>query len=200
MTRWPFFKCAVDDAHEHDDAEISVIPAVDQHRFQRLCAVALRRRQAFDDGFENGFDIEAGLGRNADGVRRVDADHVLDLLLDAVGVGGRQIDLVQDREDLEIVVERLVDVGERLRLDALACVDDEDRAFAGGKRPRDLVGEVDVAGRVHQVQLIGLPVLRAIIQANGLGLDRDAALALDVHRVEDLLLHLAIRDVAAELD
>ena len=50
----------------------------------------------------------------------VDADHVLDLLLDPLRLGGRQVDLVEDRDDLVVVVDRLVDVGERLRLDALA--------------------------------------------------------------------------------
>ena len=168
--------------------------------FSGLLRVALGRRQALDDGFEHGFDVEAGLGRDADGVGGVDADHVLDLLLDAVGVGGRQVDLVEDGQDLEIVVERLIDVGERLRLDALGGVDHQDRALAGGERARHLVGEVDVAGRVHQVELIGLAVLGLVVEAHGLRLDGDAALALDVHRVEDLLLHLAVGDVAAQLD
>ena len=130
----------------------------------------------------------------------VEADHVLDLLLDAVGVGGGQVDLVEDGQDLEVVVERLVDVGERLRLHALAGVDHQHRALAGGERARDLVGEVDVARRVHQVELIGLAVLGAVVEAHGLRLDGDAALALDVHRVEDLLLHLPVGDVAAQLD
>ena len=46
----------------------------------------------------------------------------------------------------------------RLRLDALRGVDDQQRALARGQRARDLVGEVDVAGRVDQVQLVGLAV------------------------------------------
>ena len=37
---------AVDDAHEHHDAEIDVVPAVDQQRLERRVAVALGRRQA----------------------------------------------------------------------------------------------------------------------------------------------------------
>ncbi len=92
--------------------------------------------------------------------RGVEADHLLDLLLDALGLGGRQVDLVEDRHDLVVGVDRLVDVGERLRLDALRGVDDQERALAGGERARDLVGEVDVAGRVDQVEDVGLAVLR----------------------------------------
>jgi hypothetical protein len=39
-----------------------------------------------------------------------------------------------------------------------------------------------------------------VVEAHGLRLDRDAPLTLDVHGIEDLLLHLAVRDVAADLD
>ena len=71
-----------------------------------------------------------------------------------LGVGGGQVDLVDDRHDLVVVLDRLVDVGQRLRLDALRRVDHQQRAFAGGEAAADLVGEVDVAGRVHQVELV----------------------------------------------
>ena len=121
----------------------------------------MRRRQAGDDRLQHLGDVEAGLGRDQDRVRGVEADHVLDLLPDLVRLGGRQVDLVEDRHDLVVVVERLVDVGERLRLDALAGVDHQERALAGGERAVDLVGEVDVAGRVDQVEDVVLAVLGA---------------------------------------
>ena len=191
---------AVDDAHQHDDAEIGVVPAVDEQRLQRRVRVALRRRQAVHDRLQHLVDAEAGLGGDHHGVGGVEADHVLDLLLDALRLGGGQVDLVEDRHDLVVVVDRLVDVGERLRLDALAGVDDQQRALAGGERAVHLVGEVDVAGRVDQVQLVVLAVLRAVGEAHGLRLDGDAALALDVHGVEHLLLHLARFQPAGHLD
>ena len=93
-----------------------------------------------------------GAGEN--GVGRVEPDHLLDLLADALGLGGRQIDLVDDRNDFEIVVQRQIGVGERLRLDALRRVDHQQRAFAGLQAARNFVGEIDVAGRVDQVELI----------------------------------------------
>ena len=165
-----------------------------------LVGIALGRRQSLDDRLQHRLDVLAGLGGDRDGVGGIEADHVLDLLLDAVTVRRRQVDLVEDGQDLEIVVERLVDVGERLRLDALARVDDQHGALAGGEAARHLVGEVDVARRVHQVELIELAVLGLVVEAHGLRLDGDAALALDVHRVEDLLLHVPVGDVAAQLD
>ena len=91
-----------------------------------------------DDGLEHVGDAEAGLGGDLDGVGGVEADDVLDLLADLVGLGGGEVDLVDDGDDLVVGVDGLVDVGERLRLDALGGVDDEQRALAGGRsgRPR----------------------------------------------------------------
>ena len=87
----------------------------------------------------------AGLGRDAQHVVDAAAEEVDDLAGDLVGIGRRQVDLVQHGHDLEVVVDRQVRVGERLRLEALRRVDDEDGALAGRERARDLVAEVDVA-------------------------------------------------------
>lgn len=57
-----------------------------------------------------------------------------------------------------------------------------------------------MARRVHQIELIGLAVLGFVFQAYSLRLDSDAALALDLHIVEELFLHFALFKPAAELD
>ena len=49
-----------------------------------------------------------------------------------------------------------------------------------------------VARRVDEVQYIDLAVVGAVIQTHGARLDGDAALALELHGVEDLVLHLAL--------
>ena len=72
--------------------------------------------------------------------------------------------------------------------------------FAGGQRPGHLVREVDVPRRVDQVQDVLLPVLRRVVQADRVRLDGDAALALEIHRVEDLRLHLARLKGAGDLE
>ena len=125
---------AIDHAHENHDAEVNVVPAIDQQGLQRRVAVALRRRQAGDDGFQHVGNAEAGLCRDHHRFGGVDADHVLDLLLHLFGLGGGQIDLVQHRHDFEIGVERVIDVGEGLRFHALRGVDHQQRAFARGQR------------------------------------------------------------------
>ena len=129
-------------------------------------------------------DLRAVLGR--------DADNVLDLLLDARRVRRRQIDLVDDRHDLQPRIDGEIGVAQRLRLDALRRVHDQQRTLARGERARYLVVEVHMPGRVDQVHLIGLAVVRLVFHAHRTRLDRDAALALEIHIVQQLFLHLAL--------
>ena len=84
----------------------------------------------------------------------IGADQVVQLLLAPLGLRARQIDLVEDRDDLEARVEREKEIRERLRLNPLRGVDDEDRALARGERARDLVREVDVPRRVDEIELV----------------------------------------------
>ena len=185
---------------ENDDAEVGIVPGVDDHCAQGGGAVAGGGRDALDHSFEHFGDADPGLRAGEDGVAGVEADDLLDLGADFLGLGGGEVDLVDDGDDLVVVLDRLVDVGEGLRFDALRCVDHEQRAFAGGEAARNLVGEVDVAGGVHQVQLVGLTVACGVAEADGLGLDGDPALALNVHVIKDLLAHLAVRQPAGGLD
>ena len=188
------------DAHERHDAGIAIEPRVDDQRLQRRIDAALRRRNALDDALEQLVDAEARLGADAHGILGRDADDVLDLADDALGIGRRQIDLVDDGQHLEALLDGRVAVRDALRFDALARVDDEQRAVAGGERARNLVGEVDVPRRVDEVDLVVEPVARPVLQRDALRLDRDAALALEIHRVEHLILHLARREAAAQLN
>ena len=57
-----------------------------------------------------------------------------------------------------------------------------------------------MARRVDQVEDIFLPVVRPVDRPDRLGLDRDPALPLEIHVVEDLLLHLALGQESGHLD
>src|SRR5437763_317700 len=82
----------------------------------------------------------------------------------------------------------------------IACVHHEKRPFARGQRARYFVGEIDVTRSIDEIQVVGLPVARSVLQRRGLRLDGDAALALQIHRIEHLLRHFALRQPAAALD
>ena len=141
------------------------------------------------DVLQHCVDVDAELGGDLRRILRGDGKDILDLPLDARGVGGGQVDLVEHGANFKIVLHGKVGVGERLRLDALRSVHDQHRALARGKRARHLVVEVNVARRVNEVERVDLAVLSFIVERDGARLDRDAALALQVHIVEDLILH-----------
>ncbi len=57
-----------------------------------------------------------------------------------------------------------------------------------------------MAGRVNQIEIILLAVLGLVRQTDGLAFYGDAALPLNIHVVQELILEFAGRDQAAELD
>src|SRR5690606_30984388 len=143
---------------------------------------------------------DALLRAREDRVVAGESDDLLDLPLRLLGLGARQVDLVDDRDDLEAVAHGQVGVGQRLRLHALRGVYEQERAFARRQRAGDLVREVDVPGRVNQVEDVRLAVVGRVVEAHGMRLDGDPALALEVHAVEHLRLHLTGLQRAGDLE
>ena len=186
-------------ADQHDDAAVGVEPGVENEGLERRIGVALGRGQAMDDGLEHVGDALAGLGADRDGVGGVQADGLLDGLLGCGHVSRGKVDLVDDGDDFQAVVDGEIGVGQGLGLHALAGVHHQQRALAGGQRAGDLIAEVDVAGGVDEVELVGFAVLGLVHHAHGVGLDGDAALALEVHVVQHLVVHLAHGERAGEL-
>ena len=178
---------AVHHAHVGDHAAELVEHAVEHERAQgRVRAARLRRRDALHDRLEH-------LGTPHARLRAHLAAHLLH-------VGAGEVHLVEDGHDLEVRVHREVGVRHGLRLHALRGVHHEERALAGAHRTAHLVGEVHVAGRVEEVEEVGLTILGVVLHRHRMALDRDAALALEVHGVEGLLLQLARADGVRELE
>src|SRR5207244_1578588 len=97
-------------------------------------------------------DARTGLGRHLQYVGRTAADDVRELLGVLVRLRAREVDLVQHRDDVQVGVQREVQVRQRLRLDPLRGVHQQYGALARLERPGHLVGEVHVARRVDHVQ------------------------------------------------
>ena len=147
--------------------------------------------------FKNLPDADPGLGAGGDGVGGVDADDFFDFLPHPLWLGVDEVHLVEHGNDFNLLLEGGIAGGDGLRLDPLGGVHHEQGAFAGGKRTGHLVAEIDMAGGVDEVQLVALAVGGAVMQGDALGLDGDAALALDVEAVEHLGRHLALAEPAA---
>ena len=191
---------AVKQAHKDDDAAVVVVLAVENQRLERGGGIAGRGGDVRHNVLQHGLDVQTRLGGNFRRVLRGQTDDLLDLVLDALGIGGREVDFVDNGQDFQVVVQREVGVRERLRFDALACVHDQHRAFAGREGTADLVVEVHMPRRVDEVEGVALPVGGRIVQTHGAGLDGDAALLLQLHVVEDLILHDALLHRAAFFD
>ena len=106
----------------------------------------------------------------------------------AVEVGADAVHLVDEAEPGHVVLVGLAPNGLGLGLDARDGVEHGNRAVEHPQAALDLDGEVDVAGRVDDVDLAIAPLGRG-----GRGRDRDAALLLLDHVVHDrgAFVHLA---------
>ena len=177
-----------------------VEPGIENERLKRRFGCPYRRRHARHHRLQHRFHADTALGADQQSVRRGNRQHVFDLGFYFVGLRGGKINFVDDRNDREIVLCGEKRIGDGLRLDALARVNDQQGAFAGGKRAGDFVGKIDVAGSVDQIELVFVSVLGRVMQANALGLDGDAALAFQVHRVQDLRAHFALAERTCKLE
>ena len=97
------------------------------------------------------------------------------------------------------MAERQIGVSEGLRLDALRGIHHQQRALAGLQAPRHLVSEIDVTRSVDEIELVVIAVFGFIVEADGMRFDGDAAFALEIHRVEHLRHHLALRKRAGSI-
>ena len=181
-----------------DDAAVRVVHRVEDQRTRRRLRVAVRSGNLHDDVVEQIGDAFAGLARHAQHVTRLASDQSRDLLRVLVRLGTGQVNLVEHGDDGQIMVDGHVQVGQRLRLDALRRVDEQHRALACGQRARHLIREIHVAGGVDHAERV-LGALEGPRHAHGLRFDGDAALLLDVHAVEEAVTHLALRNDAAQL-
>ena len=54
--------------------------------------------------------------------------------------------------------------------------------------------------RINEIQLIHIAVRCCVIQGHALSFNRDAALALQIHRIENLLCHFALGQTTTVLN
>ena len=145
-------------------------------------------------------DVDALLGGDLRRVQRGQADDVLNLMLPPPRVGGGQVDFIEHRADLQVVVQGQIGVGQRLGLHPLGGVHHQHRPLAGGQGTAHFVVEVHMARGVDEIEAVGLPVLGGVVHADGPGLDGDAPLPFQLHIIQQLGLHLPLLHRPAQLD
>mgnify|MGYP007077464228 CR=1 FL=1 len=51
-----------------------------------------------------------------------------------------------------------------------------------------------MSGSINQIQLVGFTIIGFIVKPDSLGFDGDSPFALNIHGIQNLLLHLAISE------
>ncbi len=133
---------------------------------------------------------------NGDGIRFELGD---DLVEGALEVRTDAVHLVDEADARHAVLVGLAPHGFRLRLDAGHRIEHGDRAVEHAQRALDFGGEIDVTGRVDDVDAVIAPEA-----GGGGGRDRDAALLFLLHPVHDggAFVHFAdlVRNTGVEQD
>jgi hypothetical protein len=104
-----------------------------RRRVRAVVVAALRRRNARDDRLEDFLDADAFLGAGEiASLPSIISNSSISCFTRSGSAAGK-IDLVDHRDDREVLLEREMVVRQRLRFDALGGVDHEQRAL---RRPR----------------------------------------------------------------
>src|SRR5262245_40937945 len=177
-------KLSIENADVGYDTLESIEIGVEPEGLERFFAGRFGGWNPSNDPFENVVDADALFGAGQNGGLGGDSENVFELSFRQFDVCMRKIDLIDDRNDRQILLHCEVNIRNGLSLDALGGIDNQKSAFAGAQAARNFVGEIDVARSVNQVQLVFLPVFGLVVHGDGMGLDGDTALALQIHRVE----------------
>ena len=175
---------AVDNLEIGDDASKGIEHGVEDERLEWGRGIALWRRDALNDGIENIMHAFARARRCANDLLALAAKEVDNLVFYLVGHRIGHVALVDDGNDLQIVIDGHIEIGDGLSLNALSGIHHQKRTLAGGNGAGYFVGKVHMARSIYEVQRV-----LTIVHLDGVALDGDAALLLEIHVVE----HLALR-------
>src|SRR5690606_25730961 len=106
-----------------------------------------------DDAFEVALGTDRKLHHD-----RLDAETLIQGVEAVVKIGADLVHLVDEDQPRDIVLVRLPPDGFRLRLNALVAVEQRDGAIEHTERTLHLDGEVNVAGRVDDVEAVHAPI------------------------------------------
>ena len=179
------------DTDENDDTAVGIVVGIKDQGLQGILIIAFGRRQIFHDTLQDIFHIQSCLCRDTRCIGTVQTDDVFDLFLCPLDIGTGQIDLVDDRQDLQIIVQSQVGICQSLGFDALRCIYHENCSVTGCQGSGHLIGKVDMARCIDQMEDIFLTVFGLVGKLNDVQFDRDASLSFQIQGIQDLILHLS---------
>ena len=189
-----FLHTAVHNTAEHDHAFVGIIDRIEDKGLERSLRISLGRRDLLYDLLKDFFHILSCLGRDLRRVLCFQSDHILDLVDHTLGIRTGKIDLIDHRQDVQIMIQRKINIGKGLGLDPLSGVHHKDRAVTGRKASGYFIIKIHMSRGIYQVKNIFFSVFCLIYDTDRLGFDRNASLPLQIHIVQHLRLHLPLRE------
>ena len=180
---------AIQNLEINDDAPERVEHRVKDQGLQRRIGVALRSRDAVNDCIKDGGNAFTSARTATNDVTGIAPQQLNNFVFHLIGVGTVHVNLIDYRNDFQAIVNRHVQVGDSLGLHTLRCIHNKQCTLASGNRTRNFIREVHVSRSVDQVKRVFLTILH-IVHLDGMTLDGDATLSLQVHVVEHLSLHV----------
>ena len=118
------------------------------------------------------------------------ADHIFNLCCHTVRICTWKIDLVNDREYIQVMIQRQIYICQSLGLDSLGSIYYQHSTIAGCQASGYLIVKIHMSRCVDQVKNIFVSVFCFVYSTYSLGFNGNAALTFQVHIVENLFLHL----------
>ena len=174
---------AAHDPEIDNHSSVGVVVGVEDQGPQGFGHAIRWRRHPIHHRLQDLCHPEASFCRAGNGAGTIEPDDRLNLRADAFWIRPRQIDLVEHRDDLQVVFQGQIHIGQGLGLHPLAGIHHEESSLTGLQGAAHLIGKVDVARSIDQVEDVVLPVCGLVFHAGGLELDRDAPLPLEIHVV-----------------
>ena len=174
------------------DSAVGVVMAVEYQSRRLSVRTAGRRRKFRHHGLHKRVYALTGFCRNADRIVRVKPKLLLYLFLYGWNIGGSKVYLVDYRDNRQILLKCHVHIAYGLTLDTLRSVNKKQRPLAGGYRPGNLIGKINVTRRIDKIQLIVVSIGRPVWNCNRLAFYCYSPLTFYVHIVKNLIHHLAL--------
>ena len=142
---------------------------------------------ALDDSIQDVLHALTGFSTCTDNILRITTNQVDDFVFHLVRHGRRHVNLVDNRNYLEVIIDSQIEIRNSLCLYTLCSVNHQQGTLTGSYGTRHFIREVHVSRGINEVQNIFFTLVH-ILHLDGVALNRNAALALQIHVVQHLSL------------
>ena len=132
------------------------------------------------------------LSGNLRGILGFNTDDILNFVDHPLWLCAGQVDLVEHRNHIQVMIQRQIYIGKGLGLDSLGRIYHQNGPVTGSKASGNLIVKIHVPRGVNQIKDILLTVFCFVNRADCLGFDGNAPLPLQFHVIQYLRLHLPV--------